>query len=113
LLSGIAAQVSVALDVARLRRRATDQKTPTGVVTIVTPGGPLIVECPQCGRCEDADTPVCPTDGTRMQTILPIPRMIDHKYRIDQAIGRGGMGAVYRARDVRLDRDVALKVVRA
>ena len=33
-------------------------------------------------------------------------------YRIEALIGAGGMGEVYRARDIRLSRDVAIKLVR-
>ncbi len=44
-------------------------------------------------------------------TILPGPRM--GRYEIRSKIGAGGMGEVYRARDEKLNRDVAIKVLPA
>ncbi|TDB84159.1 Stk1 family PASTA domain-containing Ser/Thr kinase [Actinomadura sp. KC216] len=40
-------------------------------------------------------------------------RVLDGRYRIDSRIARGGMATVYVARDIRLDRIVAIKVMHA
>ena len=50
-------------------------------------------------------------ETNKEQTSLHRGNLVDH-FKISRLIGRGGMGEVYLARDIRLGRKVALKVVR-
>lgn len=82
--------------------------------------------CPHCHNQieiveEKCDEVMCPSCGSSIQldpwrttTCLPTnaPRRLD-KYELLEAIGIGGFGTVYKARDCDLDRVVALKVPRA
>jgi eukaryotic-like serine/threonine-protein kinase len=59
-----------------------------------------------------AALPVRSNDSVRdaeLQTLLE--RALGHQYELDCEIGRGGMGIVYRARDRRLKRSVAIKLL--
>jgi serine/threonine-protein kinase len=71
----------------------------------------LVKECPACGACYDSAAQVCAADGGEVILALPVERTIDGKYRLDQLLGKGGAGAVYRATDLRLARQVAIKII--
>ncbi len=71
----------------------------------------LMKECPSCGLCYDGATDRCEKDGAALALTMPIERTLDGKYRLDRALGRGGFGAVFEAWDLRLQRQVAAKVM--
>ena len=75
--------------------------------------GSYMMECPECGTCYEGDVERCANDGRALVPSLPTGRTLDGKYQLNRVIGRGGMGAVYEATDLRLDRTVAVKAMMA
>lgn len=72
--------------------------------------------CPTCDRTFASELTLCPTDGGRLVRIGEDPllgRTLDERFRLDERIGSGGMGAVYRAWQLSVGRPVAVKVIRS
>jgi serine/threonine-protein kinase len=70
-----------------------------------------LAECERCGRCFDAATDVCPDDGSTLAKLRGM-LLLNERYHLQRRLGRGGMGTVYVAQDVILERAVAVKVIR-
>src|SRR5829696_9032320 len=72
--------------------------------------------CPQCGATYPPQVSICAADGMVLAheptTDPSVGSLMAGKYRLDGVIGRRGMGAVYRATHVMLNKTVAVKTIK-
>lgn len=72
--------------------------------------------CPKCGK--KSQEARCPDDGTATLVLAQNPDSklsegteVNGRYRIGRMIGQGGFGAVYRAKNLATDQDIAIKLL--
>ena len=103
---------ALALNVENLRLRATPlgawgvrRESPedrVGEEPALVCGTCFFVSGPASHRCDRCGGPLSPSQ---------LPALLAQKFRLEQELGRGGMGVVYRAFDITLERPVAIKTL--
>jgi serine/threonine protein kinase len=100
MIAAIASATGLAVDNLRLRSSRPDQSEPAAA------------ECVACRRVVEGVSPRCPHCGGDVAR-SQVPLTLRGTYRLIERIGAGGMGIVYRATDLLLSRDVAIKTLPA
>ena len=69
--------------------------------------------CPTCKTKYEDSVGFCPTDGEVLEDDLSalVNTVLDGQYQVEALLGKGGMGAVYRARHILLGDRVAIKIL--
>jgi hypothetical protein len=120
LLAAVSAAGAVALDNLLLRAPTPRSEFPTAAIPgtlasadrseVSLAGDELAAECSRCRRFQAPDADLCAFCAGPLVPAT-VPYTLAGKFRLDALIGSGGMGVVYLATDLALDRPVAIKTL--
>lgn len=115
LLESFARQLAAALEMRRLRSELTAAQTRVIMrrQELLDRGIALLQICTKCGRCYDHTVPACPIDDAPLEAPQILPYRVNQRYRLTQRLATGGMARLFAAADEKLDRAVAVKIIKA
>ena len=113
LLKTIAAAVALTLENRLLRsrrHRGSKSTSPSSLWESRSLEDALANECVACHHLQSPVPSRCGRCGGKVET-THVPHVLLGKFRLERRIGAGAMGVVYRAVDLALNRDVAIKTL--
>jgi CheY-like chemotaxis protein len=115
LLESFARQLAAALEMRRLRSELTaaQSRLITRRQELLDRGIALLQICTKCGRCYDHTVAACPIDDAPLDAPQILPYRVNQRYRLTQRLATGGMARLFAAADEKLDRAVAVKIIKA